>query len=246
MKAGRIITTAFMLALVPCGLMAFTEDNAKNQIRRAQILLIQIDNNLNIRPYIPYDIYGDGLVELLEARKLFSENKFPRAFYKAAMATIKFETLEIMAEAREVRHRVLVIERDRCKKAPSYESDDDRPSLFTKKGDTRRAILLDSRILAVTGHALSTEGIKILDEVADTITRSGSGIRIVIAGHRGPKDPAQFALYKARLVARFLQDKGVAAERMDLYGVDDEVMETPWGFKKVGRVEIILTGGASQ
>jgi len=222
-------------------LFAFTEEEAREQIRKSQQLLIQIDNNLKLRPYIPYDIYSDALVELLDARKYFRDKNFVTAYYKASMARVKFETLPFLAEAREIRDRIVIMERDQYKKQSKTVKKDVLLS-FEKKGNNYRKVMLDRNLFRGGAYTITKVGKDDLNEVI-SVLKADSGISAVIAGHTSFRDTKGVSAYKAGIVSQYLQKNGIDPSRIKVYGVGNtEVMDTPWGYKKIDRIEIILQG----
>ncbi len=238
----KILIILFILILTDV-LLGFSEEEAQNQIRAAQQMLIQIDNTLRLRPYIPFDIYGDALAELLEARNHLSDKNFGRAYYKASMAKIKFETLPILAEAREIREKILIQERENLKKkggSTLYKLIID--ASLDRKGDAYHRNMPDSLLFRNPALDLTDRGKKALDSIIEVV-KSAESASLILAGHSSDKQGAAYSRNKAEAVSKYMKDAGIPPEKITVYGLGDaEVMDTPLGSMRIDRVEVIIGG----
>ena len=263
----RIITTLIFLLLINNNAFSWTQEEAREEIKNTQRTLIILDNNLDLRPYIPYDIYSDGLTELLNARTEFENENYSKALYLAVMSMIKLETVAILAEARSYRDKIIIIERDYYKKfgnkggdksvgeikdlvAPQKSIEENKGFLgsivdanLLKKGNSYRIILLDTKLFRKDKFILTEKGMESLKKIV-AVLNADPGTSVKVAGHTSSKDYKEYSKYKAGVVSKFLNKNGIDPSRITTYGIgNSEVMDTPWGFRHLDSVEIIISIG---
>ena len=241
MKRSYLVFALLIIFVQP--VFSWDEKEAKDVINHTQNILIQIDNNLELRPYIPYDIYGDALAELLQARSFYKDSNYIKSYYFAAMSSIKLETISLLAEAKKIREKIIIIERDYYK---SHCGNKIYRALLNadmhKKGDSYRLIIPDKKIFQKGQSALSARGKEYLErivEVLNNVTES----TITIAGHTGQTDYKEYSRRKANSVEEYFVSRGIKKFRIKTYGLgNNEVIETPWGYRHLDCLELIISG----
>lgn len=237
-----------IIIIISCSLKAFAWDQpeARKIIKYTQKILIKIDNNLEIRSFIPYDIYGDALTELIEARSNYNDGNYTKAYYLAAVSSIKLETISLLADAKKIREKTIILERDYYRQQINISNNDICTDLLSanvqQKGDAYVMVIYDKDLFQKDKKGISEQAqhkiAKLINIMAVT-----QEIKITIAGHTSKTDYKDFSKFKAELISKHLQNSGISADRITTYGMGtNEVMNTPWGFKNIDRVELILHG----
>ncbi len=242
----RFLTLIF-IPFFALTLLADDRDATIKQIQDAESAMIELEKNIEVSRFIPYDIYNDAVVNTITARNLLKEKKLNNAFYYATLSLIKIRTAEIKAKTRMLKYKIIEYERDYYKNSGAHVKSTGNESAIVdanlfKKGNALRRELTDSDILNQKGTRLSKYGKESLDSIAKVLKLYPSSV-ISIIGHTSYSDPRKNSLKKARFISAYIKKHGIENKRIKVAGLGNKVvMKTPIGFRRINRVEIIITG----
>ena len=113
---------------------------------------------------------------------------------------------------------------------------------LTKKDDTFRLELFDRDILIPDGTEFNRKGFDKIKKIS-TVLKSYPSSKIQVIGHTSNPDARGSSLAKARLFSQEIEKNGINKKRITSAGLGNNVvMETPVGYKRIDRIEIIITG----
>jgi hypothetical protein len=245
MKHIKWYAIAVTALLLPASLFAFTKEEAVNAIKNAENLENRIKTDTALGPHVPYDLYSEAALNLSSARTMLDDRDYSEAYYFASMSAVRFETACLTAQARQARYQRLSLlgeQRGEDRKADDSTLGD---SHMVKKGDVYHTWLYDWQLFIVKNrrvtYKLNPEAKEHLDSIV-SLLQSYPGAKLKIVGHMAVPDYRDYSRKKAEIVARYFIEKKIPTERLEIIGVGNrEVMETYVGYRRVSRVEFILT-----
>lgn len=237
---------------------ASSKDDAVNLIQRVQTELNQVQADPVLKPHIPFDTYNDIVLTIISASIQLREKEYDRAYYFGLIASIKLETLRALAEAKMYEFKryeeSTAALRNEGGKSAGKDAKQAKPTIadlnlnpimkanMQRKGTTFRLELLDKDIFKDRTYKLNAGGEEKLQMVLDAL-RAYPNSKVKVVGHTRWEDYKKYSKWKARVIYGWLTDNGVDPARADYLGVGNRVvMDTPWGFRRVNRVEIIIYG----
>ena len=266
----KLAAAFFGAAVLLSAVHAFSYDKkeATDVVTDAESYEKVLESNQQLGPYIPFDTFRDGMLNVIQARAFLDNRKYDDAHFYGAVARIRFETADIVAQARMLRYQRLTLlseagstiinESTRKKKESTdsketiekKESTDKGGTIiysgFYQKGDSYRAEMYDWQIFSTFKnrkiYKLSSDGKNRLDGIIMTLARY-PGSRLKIVGHTESFDVNQTSTLKADAVRKYFLEKNVSGERIEIIGMGNrEVTATPNGYRRVSRVEFIISG----
>lgn len=251
MKRLLICLAGCMLVCTTTASYAMNKEDATAIIVRAEKMLEQIDSNRVLGTYIPFDIYGEALINIIFSRNLLEEEKYVESYFYGAASIIRLETAEIIAKTRKARYEQLLIERDAASTIKKEEGLPEGMKVIleanlTKKGPALVTTIYDERLFTPSNRRLtmtiSSEGRERLDRII-RVLKQFPACTVTIAGHTEENDGTDLSQRKARRTAEYLIQRGILPGRISITGIGNhEVMATHRGYERVNRVEIIITG----
>ena len=251
MKKNLFLIFFFLTLINP--LLAWDNDETVKILQDAESRIVQIEDN-EARAYIPYDLYNESVICTLNAHDSLEEGKIDEAYYYAMIATIKLETAEYRAKTTKSHIDTLTLIAEGKGGNASIPlplgGGSSLPSsvktLFDagliKKDATFHTDLFDKDILTQSGTDFSPKGIEMIRKIS-AVMKAYPSAQIQIIGHTSSIDRGGLSLSKARLCADKVEKNGINKKRIKSAGLGNRVvMETPLGYKRVDRIEIIITG----
>ncbi len=264
-KHINIITAFITAALFLSASVAAAQETSEIQqeIEKAELLSNDIEGNRELAPFIPYDVYSDALIQLVYARNMLQSNQLVTALFYAKSSYISFKAALALAEAKRLKFDTVEIERDYFKSRTAgketkpYYSDDKRiapPSDAAPLIDANlhrinsayRIQFSDRNLFHDKRFVLHDQGKNSLDKIIRVLKiYPKSSIKIV--GHTSSYDYKGYSSRKAGVVADYLKNHDIGPERITRYGMSNrEVTDTYYGFRRVDRVEVVITGIGEQ
>lgn len=236
------ILAAFILLEGP----AFPEiqDDAAQALANADAFAKNIELNKDLGPYLPLEIYDTARADAAKARMFLNDKDYVAAYYHASIAAIGFETAIIKAQAKMMRGQA-----ERLSSRHRNESNDESSltkAKFEKKGNTYRTMIYDGQLFNgkknPKHYTFLKNGKKRLDEICSMI-KAHPAWRLKVVGHTAGHDRGDYSLRKAAAVKKYFIDNAIEPERIDSIGLGNkEVMATSRGYRRVDRIEFIITG----
>jgi outer membrane protein OmpA-like peptidoglycan-associated protein len=233
-------------------LFAWDEDACKKLIEKADNAIGEIDNNFEIQEFLPFDYYTKAVINIRNSRKQVEDEEYELAFFHVSIALIKIETARIYAEAKKLDRDRLLFERNyyRNKKKAIEEKpvktttdlNEIIEANLLKKGNIYRIEILDRNLFEKRRLRLSKRGMKSMEKIIRVLDKfENSKIRIV--GHTSFYDYKKFSERKSKRLKKFFVANNIKGERIDSIGAGNRiVMNTAVGFRRIDRVEFIITG----
>ena len=223
-------------------------------ISTVQTEMNNIENNFTMRKFIPFDVYNDIVLHLISASIHLKDRNYDKAYYYAQMCSIKLKTMKTLIEVAQYKDKTeklhLQSQLGTAKTKSTVKEKDctvaDVPlnpimkANLDRKGTAFRVDLLDKNLFTPRSFKLSHNGKRKLNTIADAIL-SFPDSKVKIVGHTRWEDYRKHSKWKAKVVYNFLTSKGIDADKTTFLGVGNRVvMNTPWGLRRVSRVEIII------
>lgn len=260
---SKIILSALILML-PIGLFSWDKNEALKAVEESESGIVKLELNEEINDFIPHDLYSDAVINSMNARNYItpyddgelSEEDVNAAYYYAIISLIKLQAAEYRARARKLHMDYLLKNSSRESSTADQETPADAPppsqsggpiiSLFEAglviKNNTFKADLLDRDILTSDGTELSRAGRERLAKIA-LVLKIYSGATIQVIGHTSRPDRRELSASKARMAAAELEKHGIASKRIKTAGLGNSVvMYTPFGYRRVDRTEVVISG----
>jgi hypothetical protein len=242
MKTSSLI---ILCVLVLCAQAAYpaNKDDASQKVAAAASLKNSLDTNSELSAFIPFDMYNAGSLSFERARSFFDDGKYNDALYHATEAAIRFEIAGITAQARSARSQRLALIGESC--TAGIMTNPVMDAQFFKKGDVFRSTLYDRQLFLIKKnhiyYKLSPEGKERLDRIIKVLNAYPNyGMKIV--GHTAEADPDEYSKQKADVIAKYFFEKNISSDRIEIMGLANrEVMDTHLGYRRVDRVEFILS-----
>ena len=171
------------------------------------------------------------------------DGKYNDALYNAKEATIRFEIASLTAQSRSARHQRMNLISEKC--STGIMTNPVMDAQFFKKGDVFRANAYDRQIFTVRKnhvyYTLSSGGKEKLDKIVRVLA-AYPDYRMKIVGHTAGSDYNEYSRQKADIVAKYFYGKNISSDRIEIMGLGNkEVLDTHLGFRRIDRVEFILT-----
>ncbi|MCU0848001.1 MAG: hypothetical protein MUD12_08965 [Spirochaetes bacterium] len=111
-----------------------------------------------------------------------------------------------------------------------------------KKGPIYKIELYDKNIFRKSNFKLNDYGVGALNKIVKVLIEYPE-CKIKIVGHSRDFDYKNYSKYKAKVVSGYLLKNKIDSQRISYMGIGNkEVMDTHLGFRRVDRVEIIVSG----
>jgi hypothetical protein len=238
------------LYLIPCLLMlalqyaySSPKDDAAQKYNGAESLKKGLELKADLSAFIPYDMYHMGSVSLERARIALNDGKYNDAAYNATEASIRFEIVGLVAQARAARFERMKLLSDSC--STGIMTNPVMDAQFFKKGDVFRANVYDRQVFVTKKdhvyYTISTDGKERLDKIVKVLD-SYPNYKMKIIGHTSDPDYNDYSKQKADVVAKYFYGKNISSDRIEIMGMGNkEVLDTHLGYRRVDRVEFILS-----
>ncbi len=222
---------------------AAPKDDASQKVAEAESLKRSLGSNNELSAFIPFEMYSQASESTERARSLLGDGKYQDAIYYAREATIRFEIASLTAQARSARHQRMKLISNASSSVITTNPMMD--AHFFKKGDVFRANVYDRQVFVVKKdhvyYTLSSDGKERLDRIIKVLA-TYPNYKLKIVGHTAGSDYNDYSKQKADIVAKYFFRKNISADRIEIIGLGNkEVMETHLGFRRVDRVEFILS-----
>jgi hypothetical protein len=244
---GKIAITMTLLSVFPC--YAATPNDIKTIISKADTFAEEIDQMKDIAQFIPYDMYSQAIIDIIFARNLLEEGKLLEANFYANAGYIRFQAAVLIGETKKLRYQKIEHNQG-LKKGPCNSAIVDINSMinarFIKKGPYYSTYILDRHLFAnIKGNEslnINSIGKQRLTHIIKAMKENPEA-NIKIVGHTDYNDYKGYSLQKAKAVGLFLIQNGISQNRIKTFGLGNkEVIETYQGYRRVSRVELILSG----
>ncbi len=252
-KYRLISILSLMLIFISTGnLLAWDEDSCKKIIEKADNAISDIDNNFEIKEFLPYDYYSEAVINIRMSRWELDNEEYELAFFYASTALIKIETARIYAEARKLERDRLIYEKNYYRKKKKEETAEpvktptDMNEIIEanllKKGNIYRIEIIDRNLFEKRRLSLSKRGLKSMEKIIRVLEKySNSKLRIV--GHTSFTDYRKFSERKSKRLKKFFVANNINGDRITAIGAGNRiVMDTAVGFRRIDRIELIITG----
>ena len=229
---------------------AWDKNEARDNITNAQQQLNLVDNNIELKNFIPFGIYNDAVINLLNSRNSYNNRDYNSSYFYSSTSMVKLDTALLLAHARKIRSDMLQYERTYYKK----KFDDTRGDVnvqalksiisagLNMKGRLFIATLTDSDLFKKGLLKLSKNGMQRLDAIAQVLTQYPEAT-LTIVGHTRSPDYKNYSQTKAGVSARYIIQKGISSKRIIVKGLGNkEVMDTPLGYRRISRTEFLISG----
>ncbi len=217
-------------------------------IEQAENSLKTLDSLVDQKQYIPNDLYNDAVINIINARTQWDKDEFLSAYYLATVAFIKLESAKYYSMAKDNKNKKLMLELDFYKKQKQPSGNLDKrinailDSGLIRKKDLFTITIMDKNLFKGNDFKLSEEGINKLSRIIEVI-KLFPECTVKIAGHSSAFDYKDYTKYKAETILKYLISSGVNSKSITSSGIgNNEVMETPIGYKRLDRIEIIISG----
>ncbi len=263
----KMLLAAFIAVIPAMCLPSYAADitEIEQAIEKSVLLSNDIDSNAELAPFIPFDVFSDGVIQLIYARNMLEQNKLDTALFYARSSYVRFQTAITLAKARKMKFETLELERDYYKsrkperlvgpdkkKTPPYGEDrrsdspiDINPLIDAKlhrKDSAYRVQFSDKNLFQNKRFVLHNHGKNSLDKVIRVLKLYPKS-QVKVVGHTDSYDYKGYSSKKAGVVADYLKKNNIASERITEYGMSNrEVTDTYYGFRRVDRVELVITG----
>ncbi len=257
-----LCTLAVLFVFVQDSVYGWNKKTSIEKIAKAKALLNSLSDNEGLAPFIPFKEYSEAFINAIIAQNELNKSNFTLAYYYASIAEIQTETLKVIAEKNSYKHKKIILERDyfkktaqnkKCKEQTKTQNKDTTVSVkinvkvllesnLKKKGDIFRIEFLDRYILTRWKRYPSEKGKRELSKIIDILNAFPKS-KIIIVGHSSYFDLYHYSKRKAYVITKYLIDNGIAKNRITTYGLgNSEVMKTPWGYRRLNRIEILIKG----
>ena len=243
----RPVLILILISLCAHPLYSWDQKKATEKIQAARQKMSDLEYNFELKKYIPHDDYAEAVISLRKASLAIERKDYLHAYYHSSMSIVKTETTTISALARKANYEQLALEKDYYKKhqAPSKKAIDLSDIIaanLLKKADTYHRVLPDKNIFIKRKYRLSKRGKETMNKIA-AVLKNHESAKIKIVGHSKYRDLKAYTRRKADYLKMYLAEEGIKPERIETIGLgNSEVMDTAIGFRRVNRVEIIITG----
>ena len=242
---------AFLVIIFLITLPVYSKDKntSLQAIEQAENSLKTLDSLVDQKQYIPSDLYNDAVINIINARTQWEKDEFLSAYYLATVAFIKLESAKNYSMARDNKNKKLMLELESLRKQPAGNTINNANILnaildsgLTRKKDLFTITILDKNLFKGNDFKLSDDGIKRLSRIIEVI-KLFPGCSVKIAGHSSSFDYKDYTKYKAEAVLKYIVSSGINSKSISASGIgNNEVMETPIGYKRLDRIEIIISG----
>ncbi len=246
----KIFTVLIIVISSQYSLFAWDAGKVKKSIQKAESYISEIESNIHLKEFIPYEYYSSAVVNIRNARNELLKKEYNVAYFYSEVAYIKLKAAYYFAKARKIRFDEIVYERDHYKNNKKYldnrASDSNlryiiEANLF-KKNNIFKIEFLDKEIFTGSRLRISSHGKLLIDRIIKVLT-AYKKCRVKLVGHSGFNDFKKISGYKARIIKRYMTEKGIDPDRIDAFGAGNRiVMKTPLGYRRINRIEIIVSG----
>ncbi len=231
---------------------AWDEASCRKLIEKADSTVSTIDNNYEIRDFLPHDFYSEAVINIRMSRWEMDNEEYELAFFYVSTALVKLETARIYAEARKLERDILIYERNYYRvmkskndKIPVKTTGDLSEIIeanLRKKGNIYRIEILDKNLFEKRRFRLSKRGLKTMEKVIRVLEKYGNS-KLKIVGHTSFTDYKNFSERKSKRLKKFLIANNINGGRISAIGAGNRiVMNTAIGFRRIDRVELIISG----
>lgn len=240
----------FIIFTLISALPLFSKDKngSLKAIEQAENSLKNLDSMTEIKQYIPSDIYNDAIINIINARSQWDKNEFLSAYFLGTVAFIKLEAARNFSLSKDNKYKKIMLELDNCKKKPSGQSIESNKlnailnSGLAKKADVLTLSIMDKNLFKGNDFKISNEGISRLSGIIEVL-KLFPECTVKIAGHSSSFDYKSYTKIKAEAVLKYLIISGINESGLSSIGLGNiEVMDTPVGYRRLDRIEIIISG----
>jgi outer membrane protein OmpA-like peptidoglycan-associated protein len=248
MKNNLKLIPVLLISVIIISFPAYSKDRntSLKAIEQSENSLKNLDSLIEIKQYIPSDIYNEAVINIINARSQYDKSEFDSAYYLATVAYIRLEAAKNFSKAKENKNKKIMLELESCRKNPTGINSNKINAILDsgllKKNETLTISILDKNLFSGGDFKLSDAGKKKLSGIIEVI-KLFPECSVKIAGHSSSFDYKAYTKYKAEAIMKYFISSGVTAENVSSDGIgNNEVLETPVGFKRLDRVEIIISG----
>ncbi len=248
-----LLSTVLLLMPYPRSTgFAWDKGSCKKLIEKADNAIVNIDNNFDIKDFLPFDYYTESIINIRNARKEMENEEYELAFFYTSIALVKLETARIYAEARKIERDILIYERNYYRvmknkndKEPVKTTSDLSEIIeanLQKKGNIFRIEILDKNLFEKRRFRLSKRGLKTMEKIIRVLEKYGNS-KLKIVGHTSFTDYKNFSERKSKRLKKFFIANNINGDRISAIGAGNRiVMNTAIGFRRIDRVELIISG----
>jgi outer membrane protein OmpA-like peptidoglycan-associated protein len=250
----KILTLIIALNLtIP--IFSWNEKEAAKAIKETKKNIFHMNKDKDLRKFYPYNLYQEATENMAKAEKQLKDDEEKAAFFYATLAKIQLEKTVYIAKIQKIQLEKIELERDHYKnlyenkpiivksapKEPDFNYESILDANFQKEGNYFYVNLLDKNIFYKNTFHLDESGQVALNKVIKVLNDFPE-CEIKIVGHTSNLDLKRHSDYKANSIANYLMRQSIKPSRIETLGIGNaEVMETPLGYRRIDRVEIILT-----
>jgi outer membrane protein OmpA-like peptidoglycan-associated protein len=263
----KILVTAVSVLILSGMLYAHNKKLATETIQNAEAKIADIEKLDDIKQFIPYKLYSEGLMNIVNAKTSLAQNNFGRSYYLASIAYIQLDCSVIQAETNKIvlaGGSIKPSGTDDKKTIPDGSTPDpgkkivpdgtgpvpdssktssliERAGLEKKQSVYVRSIN-DDEIFHADGFTVNTNGKNILNRVIDLMKENPES-KITVISHLHRRDNHGIGLRKSDAVRSFISGRGINAGRITTISSGSrEVVKSGSGFRRIDRIEIIISG----
>ena len=242
------IPVVLFIVLITAGpLFSWDQKLSTAELQLAQKKMSDLEYNFELKKFIPHDYYAEAVISLRKAGLAMEKKDYLNAYYHSSMAIVKTETTTVFALVRKTREALTKLEIDHLKKQkpkivkmPTANEIIDANLL--KKGNVYRVVFPDKNIFVSGKYTLNEFGKESLYKLVGVLEKYKKAT-IRIAGHSKNRDLKYYTKRKADFIRKFLAESGIDEGRISTVGVGNhEAMDTAVGFRRVNRIEIVISG----
>jgi len=244
----RIINAVLFIVLISAGpLFSWDKKLSTTELQIAQKKMSDLEYNFELKKFIPHDFYAEAVISLRKAGLAMEKKDYLNAYYHSSMAIVKTETTTVVALVRKTRETLTKLEIDHLKKQKSKKTKKSTANEIIdanllKKGNAYRIVFPDKNIFVSGKYTLNEFGEESLYKLVKVLEKFKKST-VKIAGHSKYRDLKHYTKRKADFIRKFLAESGIDEERISTVGAGNhEAMDTAVGFRRVNRIEIVISG----
>jgi len=243
----KIITASFIVLIAAAPLFSWDQKLSTTEIQLAQKKMSDLEYNFELTKFIPHDYYAEAVISLRKARLAMEKKDYLNAYYHSSMAIVKIETTTVSALVRKTKEELTKLEIEHLKKqkpkiVKKPASNEIIDANLLKKGNVYRIVFPDKNIFVSGKYTLNEFGRESLQKIVKVLEKFNKST-VTIAGHSKHRDLKNYTRRKADFLKKFLSESGIAGERISTVGAGNhEAMDTAVGFRRVNRIEIVISG----
>ncbi len=249
----KIFILILITFAIPKIVFSWDKEKTLEVIKKSEILMMELDNDINLQEHIPYNFYTEAIINIRNSRTHLDNKEYNLAYFYSSISIIKLETASFFAKARKNRIQKIILENNYYKKnaqkgkvtEDKYEPGNYKfityANLFRKDNIYRNEIL-DNDLFNKTSYLINNKGKMYLDKTIE-VMKKFSNTKIKIIGHSSFNDYNKNSEKKSLAIKNYFIYNGIEAIRIETIGAGNRIpMNTPIGFRRIDRIEMIISG----